>query len=260
MRPKARWILLAALLVLALAGCLPAATPLPPLPTDTPGQPTVTPTATTVWFPATPTFTPLPGPTPLPSPTSASGPRRGALIFEDQFDDPQQWSLGRTLSGQAALGVNELTLAVQRPSGYVTSLRQATELGDFYLEITAAPSICRGGDEYGLLLRVGSDTDFYRFSLTCDGQARLDKLFQGSASSPQPLTPNAAVPRGAPSSSRLGVLAAGKDLYFYANGEYLFTVRDPSLSTGAIGVFARAAGEDPLTVNFSDLRVYKPAG
>lgn len=253
-------MILLALLVIGLAGCLPSATPLPPLPTDTPGQPSVTPTPTIVWFPVTPTYTVPPGVTLQPTPTTASDPARGTLIFADQFDDPQAWSLGRGGGGQAALGVNELTLAVQRPSGYVSSLRRATELGDFYLEITAAPTICRGGDEYGLLLRVGSEQDFYRFSLTCDGQARVDKLFQGGASSPQPLTPNAAIPRGAPSSTRLSVLATGDDLYFYANGEYLFTVRDPSLFSGAIGVFARAAGEDPVTVNFSDLQVYRPAG
>ncbi len=156
-----------------------------------------------------------------------------------------------------ALGQQELTLAVTRPKGYLVSLRQDTSLSDFYLEITASPTICRGSDEYGLLLRVTSSQDFYRFSLTCDGQTRIDRYYNDKASSPQPLVMSSAVPRGAPSFSRLGVYAVGKELRFYINGEYQFTVRDPTLLSGSIGVFARSAGENPVTVNFSNLMVYQ---
>ena len=130
-------------------------------------------------------------------------------------------------------------------------------MGDFYLEIAASPTICMGGDEYGLLLRVSPGMDFYRFALTCDGQTRVDRYYQGKASSPQPLTMSGVVPRGAPSSSLLAVHAVGNELHFYINGEYQFTVRDPTLLKGGIGVFARSAGEGQVTVNFSDLKVYQ---
>jgi hypothetical protein len=184
-------------------------------------------------------------------------PIHGALIFEDNFTDPASWSLGNTGSGSVALGQQELTLAVSRPEGYLYSLREGTSLADFYLEIVASPTICMGGDEYGLLLRVSPEMDFYRFALTCDGQTRVDRYYQGKASSPQPLTMSGVIPRGAPSSSLLAVHATGKDILFYINGEYQFTVQDSILLKGAIGVFARSAGETPVTVNFSDLKVYQ---
>jgi len=240
-----------------LVGCLPQATLLPPLPTETPGPPTPSPTATIVWFPPTATFTPLPPVTPNISPTLDLSPGYGSPIFSDDFLKPELWSLGRSGPGSAALGVSELSLVVSQPRGYLYSLRQETALSDFYLEITASPSICRGADEYGLLVRLVSTQDFLRFGLNCRGEARLDRLSGGEASSPFPPEISGAVPPGAPSTSRLSVWALGKELRFYVNGQYLFTVSDPVLQVGGLGVYARTSGDDSMTVNFSDLDVYE---
>jgi hypothetical protein len=240
-----------------VVGCLPMATALPPLPTETLGPPTETPTATTVWFPPTATFTPLPPVTPGITPTLDLSPSYGSPIFSDDFLKPELWALGRSGSGSAALGVSELSLVVNQPRGYLYSLRQETALSDFYLEITASPSICRGADEYGLLVRLVSLQDFLRFGLNCRGEVRLDRLSGGEASSPYPPELSGAVPPGAPSTSRLAVWAVGKELRFFVNGQYLFTVSDPVLRAGGLGVYARASGDDSLTVDFSDLDVYE---
>jgi hypothetical protein len=64
-----------------------------------------------------------------------------------------------------------------------------------------------------------------------------------------------AIPPGAPSTSRLAVWAKGREMLFFANGEYLFTVSDRSFVSGKLGVFISSAGEDDLTVSFSDLVV-----
>jgi hypothetical protein len=252
--PKALVLVLALLFAGVLAACLPAeTTPLPPEPTATAPAATETPTPTVVWFPATATYTPFP--TPVITPTLDLRPAVGEVLFEDDFAEGKGWTLGKTPAGSAALGKNELTLHVSQPEGYVFSVRQDQTFKDFYAEVLAAPSICREGDEYGLLLRVSPSIDFYRFSLTCQGQYRLDKFLNGAASSPQPLTLSGAVPPGAPSQSRLGVWAKGKEMRFYVNGEYLFTLNDGSLQQGALGVFARAAGENVVTVTFSELVV-----
>jgi hypothetical protein len=244
------------LLAAGMAACLPVTAE--PLPSETPTQVvlTDTPTPTIVWFPPTPTYTVFP--TPIITPTMVASSLAGELILQDDFTDPTQWILGQTASTSVALGVDELTLALDHPGAYLYTLRQGSDLADFYLEISASPSLCRGPDEYGLLLRVSPDMDFYRFSLTCDGQLRLDKYYQGRASSPQPLMYSGAVPPGAPSSSRLGVWASGKEMRFYVNGEYQFTVNDPSLKSGGLGVFIRSNGENAETVSFSDLQVYEP--
>ncbi|MDI6696361.1 MAG: hypothetical protein QME21_15045 [Anaerolineales bacterium] len=250
--------LTASFLILAwLAACLPTNMPLPPLPTDTPLPPTATPTATIVWFPPTATFTPLPTTTRAAAPTPDASPRFGSLIFADDFTRPESWTLGRTPAGVATFGKGEISLVVTQPRGYLFSLRQEAALDNFYLEITASPNICRGGDEYGLLLRLVSLQDFLRFGLTCRGETRLDRLSGGQASSPHPPSLSGAAPPGAPSRARLAVWAFGREMRFYINGEFQFSVNDPTLLSGGLGVFARASGDDSLSVSFSDLAVYQ---
>lgn len=241
------------LVVLLLTACFPASTPLPiveEIPTDTM---TLTATATIEWF--SPTVTPTPFPTQQITPTLDFRPGLGEAILSDDFSDPDVWTLGRTSSGNIALGVNELTIAISEPNSYDYSVRQEPILEDFYLEITTSPTLCRGEDEYGLLLRMSSQKNFYRFSLSCDGKVRLDRIVEGAASSPQPWMISASVPSGAPSTSRLGVWAVGNEMRFFINDQHQFTITDPLLPLGNIGVFARSTGDKAVTVNFSDLIV-----
>lgn len=239
------------LFMISLAACIPVDTPSPlledsPTPTTSP-----TPTATVDWFPAT--ATPTKVPTQVITPTPDLRPNLGEVILQDDFAEGDSWTLGRTSSGSAALGLNELTIAIAEPGAYAYSVRQNPILGDFYAEITTTPTLCRGEDEYGLLIRMSSPGDFYRYSLSCDGRVRLDRIVGGTASSPQPWLLSGAVPPGAPSVSRLGVWALGKEMRFFINEHHQFTVEDPLIPVGNIGVFARSAGDTAVTVNFSDL-------
>jgi len=191
------------------------------------------------------------------TPTVDLSPPIGELVLSDDFSSPGPWVLGQTASTSIALGPEELTLAMTQPGAYLYTLRQAPTLSDFYMEVTASPSLCRDADEYGLLLRFTPSKEFYRFGLTCDGRLRLDKYFNGRASSPQPWMLSGQVPPGAPSSSRLGVWAKGKEMRFYVNGIYQFTANDPSIPAGNLGFFTRSAGDTAVTISFSDLEVYK---
>lgn len=239
--------------LLSLTACIPQPDP-EPTPTPTPVPPTPTFTPTIIWFPPTATFTPYPTLELLP--TEDLRPGIGELLFQDDFSDPTAWSLSTSPGGSVALGLNELTIAIGAEDTYLYSLRKDWLLSDFYLELTASPSMCRELDEYGLLLRVSPELDFYRFSLSCNGQVRLDRIYRGAASSPQPWVLSGAVPPGAPSTVRLGVWAVGSELRFFVNDRYQFTVRDPMLLSGGVGVFARSTVDWPVTVNFSDLAVY----
>jgi hypothetical protein len=54
---------------------------------------------------------------------------------------------------------------------------------------------------------------------------------------------------------RLGVWALGGELRIFANDIFQFSIRDPLWKSGRVGIFARAAGDTPLTVSFSNLQV-----
>lgn len=247
-------LLITCLLVTGLlAGCAPP-TLIPATPTAT-LIPSETPTPTVVWFPPTATKTPVPKVE--PTATLEMRPNVGELIFEDDFSSQGAWLLGQSAKGTVAMGQNELSMVIVQPKAYLFSTRTEPTFGNFYAEINASPNLCTGLDEYGLLFRTRSIGDFYRYSLSCDGQVRLDRVVGGTAGSPQPWLVSASVPRGAPSNSRLGVWAVGRELRFFINGAFQFSVSDSYHGSGILGVFARSAGENAVTVSFSDLKVYQ---
>ncbi len=244
-------------LIYLLAACLPqgnSATPIPD-PTET-RPPTIAPsdTPTVVWFP--PTSTPTPPADAPPSPTPFPPPPLGEVLITDDFTNPSVWTLFQSTRASAALGVNELTIVLNEPGTYLSATRTDLYLTDYYLETTAATSLCSGKDEYGLVLRAASPSDFYRFSLSCDGQMRLDRIRGGTASSPLPWTVSAAVPRNAPGNVRIGIWADGDMMHFYLNDAYQVSVSAPLIPGGTIGYFARSGGQNAVTVNFSALSVW----
>ncbi|MGE5124613.1 MAG: hypothetical protein ACM3H7_08845 [Acidobacteriaceae bacterium] len=243
------WIIV---ILLEACGTTSGSPPTPASATDTPA-PTALPSATIVWFP--PTSTPTAFPSPVITPTEDLRPKLGSILMEDDFSSHSGWTLTQSQAGSIAYGKDELTIAIGETNAYLYSIREEPIFTDFYLEITAEPNLCNDLDEYGVLLRVSPAFDYYRFSLSCNGQVRLDRVSGGQASSPQPWMMSGAVPPGAPSSSRLGVSAIGDELSFFVNGQYQFTVHDPLLTSGGLGVFARSVNKKAVTVNFSDLLV-----
>ena len=240
--------------VIILVSCT-SPTQIPPTATST-LAPSETPSPTVIWFPPTPTKTPVEKAE--PTATLELRPGVGNIIFEDNFNsDSSAWLIGQNANGTTAIGVNEITIAIIQPRAYISSIRSEPTVSDFYAEITASPRLCVGLDEYGLLFRVRSTGDFYRYSLSCNGQVRLDRIVGGTAGSPQPWLISATVPRGAPSKTRLGVWARGSDLRFFVNDEYQFAVIDSYHDIGNLGVFARSAGENAVTVSFSELKIYQ---
>ncbi len=253
---RARGIGRAVMLCLGLAfvaACGPA--PVASLPTPTPSEtPVPTASPTVIWFPPTATHTPFPSPEVTPTQELRGG--IGAVLFADQFDDPSAWDLAASLEGRATILGSALTLALTEPRGFGYSLRRGPVLTDFYIEIKVGTSLCQGVDEFGLMLRVTPELDYYRFSLSCDGQTRLDRVLARSAAALQPWI-SAMAPLGAPGSARLAALVQGDELRLFVNDQHQVTVRDPMIAAGTLGVFVRAAGDTAVTVSFTELVVHR---
>jgi hypothetical protein len=177
----------------------------------------------------------------------------GVVIATDDFSSPLTWTTASSNEGSASISRDRLTLAVQ-PGVYLISLQRDIVAGDFYAEITARSSLCRGADEYGFLSRANAVT-YYRFSLTCNGYAHSERISVKERHDLHEPVLSGDVPPGAPGEVRIGVWAAGPELRLFLNGRYQFSIVDYNLSSGTVGVFARSAGDTPVTVTFSDLVV-----
>ncbi len=246
-------LLALAFITLGAAGCTTlSGTQLQGLPSAT--APAASPTPTILWFP--PSITPSPQFFPTRAPTPEQKPGVGALLLGDDFSSASEWNT--SISDQASITVSDsqLTIAVQ-PGLYAFSLRHTVTFANFYAELTARPSLCRDTDDYGLLFRAPNNVASYRFSLACNGTAGVERVSIGSPRILQAPIPSGDVPPGAPGEVRLGVWAVGSEFHFFLNGHYQFSVDDRNYPSGAIGVFAHAAGATPVTVTFSDLAVYE---
>lgn len=244
------------LLVFLLYGCLPAnqspANVQFPTPSATP-VPSATPTIQ--WFPPTATLPPVSPPT--AAPTEDMRPGLGGILFQDDFTKPQSWSsLGKSSVGSAAVENGSLTIALFKPKVRMISVFSNPAPQQAYIELTTQTNLCTGLDEYGMLFRYASNANLYRYTLSCDGQVQLVRIADGVTSFPQPWMPSGAVPLGAPGTTRLAVWSDGKDMRFFINDQYQFSVRDPNPISGRVGVFARSQSEKALSASFSDLVVY----
>src|SRR5687767_2021683 len=242
-------LLLLTMTVISTA-CLPLDAALPtatPLPTDT-----LPPTVTIVWFPPSATPTLLAFPTYTGTPEMKPGVSSETLT--NDFSDKKLWDTAVSDQGSAAIALNRLSLAIQ-PGVYLESMRREGTFGNFYAEITARPSLCRGADNYGVIVRsVGSS--YYRFVLSCNAQVRAERVNGGIRLPLLEPIPSGDAPRGAPGEVIIGIWAVGSDMRLFLNGRYQFSIKDKSFPSGAIGVFARSEGEMPMSVTFSDLKVY----
>jgi len=235
---------------LLLTACLPLG-PIPPTETPIPTE-TTFPTPTIIWFPpsATPTLLAFPTYTGTPE----MNPGIGAKIFTDDFSDELFWDTAVSDQASAAISGNRLSLVVQ-PNLSIASLRRGVTLSDFYAEITARPSLCRDEDNYGLIVRA-IGTYFYRFVLSCNRMISVERINSGVKLIIFDPVPSGDAPAGAPGEVKIGIWAAGSEMRLFLNDRFQFSITDKSFSSGALGVFARSAGDTPMSVTFSDLTVY----
>jgi hypothetical protein len=228
------------------------------VPTPTPVPASATPTATIVWFPPTNTPSPFPAQTILPTPDQRPG--LGKLLLRDSFDQPALWSTAVGPQAKAIVRDNQLILSISEQGPLsILSLRSQPVMADFYAEAAVKLSLCGDKDQFGMVFRAAPGDNYYRFTISCDGQARGEGVRSGSNMPLVDWLSSGDVPNAAPAGVKLGVWAVGSEMRFFLNDNYQFTVRDPVLHEGTLGFFAYANGASPITVSFSDLLVYSVA-
>ncbi|MCC6300577.1 MAG: hypothetical protein IT314_14885 [Anaerolineales bacterium] len=234
-----------------LISCAPADATSPPAtfaPSETP-----LPSATFVWFPASATPT-LPAGFATQTATPQMNPGIGDILLTDDFSDAELWDVAASDQGSAAVSRNRLTIVVQ-PGFYLASMRRSLLTENFYAEIAAQTHLCRADDNYGLIVRA-QGTSFYRFVLSCNGLVHVERINNGTKLIIFDSVPSGDAPLGAPGQVKIGIWAVGAEMRFFLNDRFQFSVVDKSFPSGGFGMFARAVGDTPVTVTFSDLIVY----
>jgi hypothetical protein len=182
----------------------------------------------------------------------------GSLLYQDDFSDAAVWTQYETDNSKVTVSNGHITLALNQTEGLIYGFRPEPQLNDFYAELTASPNFCEEEDEYGLMVRVnGTRLNHYRFVLACDGRASVIRVVNNRGNMIVDWLSHPLLPSSYPSSIRLGVWLQGAELRFFVNNFLLFSVEDTVISDGSLGVFVRGGGEAPVSVNFSELAVYR---
>jgi hypothetical protein len=218
--------------------------------------PTQAPTDTAMPASATPAAKPATA-TPAASPTPDPNEAVGDVVYQDKLDGKAGWFW--TFSDDVATfgvvdgklkGVMKTANSGWKFVGGPTTI----QLGSQQVSLNAHTVHCGPNDEYGLMFRVKSEEgdslyDGYLFKLRCSGAASFDVVTGTTRKAIVDWTPSPAIKTGAPAGNTLLVWAAGSEFRFYANGQYLFSASDSTLSAGFYGIYLndRTAGDETVT-------------
>src|SRR6266566_1092453 len=114
------------------------------------------------------------------------------------------------------------------------------------------------GDRGGIIFRSDpTNTKFYLFRVGQDGSYDLYLYVDTSGSNAQLLAQgsSSAIHTGLNRPNKIAVIAAGSNLSFYVDQQFLVSIKDTTYQSGSIGVFADAQ-TNPTEVAFSNAKVW----
>lgn len=185
---------------------------------------------------------------------AACGAGSGAQTWTEPFNDPGDWQLSSDAAADVTIAEGQLVITVRQP-GQVAWASAGRIYQDFALRVEATQIAGPLNNEYGILIRMQGDEDFYVFSISGDGYARVARYTEGRWT----LLSNdwflhEAIVHGA-ATNILDIAADGADFTFRVNEQTVATVTDAALTQGDLGVYAGAFEEPGVVIAFDNLHV-----
>ena len=234
---------------LSIAGCIQ----LDPLPSPEPSATPVTGTPT-VFFPTLiPTSTATPLPTGSPMPDLSYG--LGEVLFQDDFSSSLNWAPVELAPGGVSVSNGRLRLSVRTANSLFMAISPFGPFTNAYLEVEARAEVCSDNDEFGLAFRISDSFEHYRFMLTCQGEARVVGVVDGTELVLVPNTSSTAIIPGLLISNRLAIWMEGDQFRFLINDEIIFADRDVNLRRGSVGLAVRARQSGQTTASFDNFMI-----
>lgn len=238
-------------LTIFLTGCVdltPTAAPLLP-------SPTLTQTSTSTFV--MPTLAPTPTDTPRPIPSATIDPQEGLdmEVLRDDFETNAGWELTESGIGATSILQGRLIITLSQSRGFRYAIAPVDSLEDFYLQVEVRPDLCQPDDEFGVLYRIDSDLNHYRFGINCKGEVRVSRILQTGSRSLMPLEINSAVIPGPKAVNILAVRTSGDRFHFWVNGFEVGSIRDLEIKMGLVGLYVRTGRGDLATVTFDNLLI-----
>lgn len=217
--------------------------------------PILSPTPTIIWFPVT--STPELVALPTSTPDMTTGPIFGSLTFNEEGVVQEHWLSSQEMTGIVAAGENSLSLAVNSPRSSLQTFRRDTTLNDFYFESVMTMGLCKNTDQAGVLFRAVDSQNYYAFLVNCQGSIVLQRVLKGTPAILRDWSLTNQAQAGLTKPIKIGVWAQGSTIRIYLNDQLQYEVVNTAYYSGGIGFIAQASGDTSVSVNFSEIKVYK---
>jgi hypothetical protein len=184
------------------------------------------------------------------------------ILFSDDFSGSQaaSWQLEADDVAGTTIQDERLVITIRQANTLQYANLSEPSFDDFVLEVDAVQ--LDGGPEssFGVLFRMQSPGEFYRYDITGDGRYMVERRNSDGSWTrfTDEWTESAAIQSGLNATNRLRIVAQGPQLSFFANDELLLAFSDSAYPMGTIALDAGTFGQVPLSVAFDSVEINKP--
>ncbi len=174
--------------------------------------------------------------------------------WTESFDEAGDWKLSADAAATVSVANGALRIHVFE-LGQVAWASAGRDYSDFRLTVEATQVSGPDDNEYGVLVRMAGDQQFYVFSISGDGYARIARYSDGTWNLlGSDWVESDAIHQGA-ATNVLEVEARGAMFVFSVNGTQVLQAEDAQLAKGDIGLYAGAFNEADVVIDFDNLEV-----
>ena len=174
--------------------------------------------------------------------------------WKEPFDDAGDWKLSSDAAATVSVTDGVLRVHVFE-LGQVAWASAGRTYSDFRLTVEATQVSGPDDNEYGVLVRMAGDQQFYVFSISGDGYARIARYNDGLWNILGPdWKLSDAIHQGA-ATNVLEVEARGATFIFSVNGAQVLQVEDAQLAKGDIGLYGGGFNEANVVIDFDNMEV-----
>jgi hypothetical protein len=184
------------------------------------------------------------------------------VLYSDNFaaGETGPWHTEGDELGQTAVVGGRLLILIDAPNTMQFATLREPTFGNFSLEVEATLLDGPSDASYGVLFRLQSPTEFYRFAITGTGLYMIERRNgDGSWSRlSRDWVESPAIYQGHNVTNRLGIIASGANFAFYVNDVLLQQVQDTAYGEGNLALDAGSFGQPGVRVAFDNLIVRRP--
>ncbi len=187
---------------------------------------------------------------------------QGEDVFHDEFNPGQtgHWLIEGDDIGRAAVIGEQLLIEIDAPQILHYSTLDEPTFSDFILQVEVTQIAGDLESSSGIIFRMQSPEQFYRFDITSNGLFIVERRNAGGSWTRfiEDWTESTAIIQGLNNTNRLKVKAIGSNLTFYINDSMVLQASDSSYPTGKIALNAGTFGMTGLQVAFDNVVVMNP--